>query len=81
MARIPGVRERDDGNAMIVRLPPGPIRDARNAGLQVPRQEWDEGTVKTEFEGVAMLFAYDAYDAAEVSANSVNPARACLDRS
>ncbi|KAI0343353.1 FAD/NAD(P)-binding domain-containing protein [Trametopsis cervina] len=65
MARIPGVRERDDGNAMIVRLPPGPIRDARNAGLQVPRQEWDEGTVKTEFEGVAMLFAYDAYDAAE----------------
>jgi salicylate hydroxylase len=66
MARTVKVKERDVSNAVFIRMPPGPERDARNESARHTRDEWDDGTLKTEFEGLAMLFAYDAYDAAEV---------------
>ena len=66
MARTAKVKERDVSNALFVRLPPGPEREERNDSVRHARDEWDDGGLKTEFEGLAMLFAYDAYDAAEV---------------
>ncbi|KAI0692489.1 FAD/NAD(P)-binding domain-containing protein [Cytidiella melzeri] len=65
IARTTKVRERDVSNAVFLRLPPGPEREERNDSVRHARDEWDNGSLKTEFEGLAMLFAYDAYDAAE----------------
>ena len=66
MERTKQVKERDVSNAVYLRLPPGRARDERNASVRHGRDEWDDGSLKTEFEGLAMLFAYDAYDAAAV---------------
>ncbi|KAI0346928.1 FAD/NAD(P)-binding domain-containing protein [Trametopsis cervina] len=63
--RTAEVKVRDVSNAVFLRMPPGPERDARDADLRHARGEWDDGALKTEFEGLAMLFGYDAYDAAE----------------
>ncbi|KAI0683882.1 FAD/NAD(P)-binding domain-containing protein [Cytidiella melzeri] len=63
--RVEQVRVREASNAAFVRMPPGPDQDARNADLRLARTEWDDGALKTEFEGLAGLFGYDAYDAAE----------------
>jgi hypothetical protein len=60
------VRQRDVSNAQFVRMPPGPEQEARDASFRQPRGEWDEGSLKDEFEGLFELFGYDAYDAAEV---------------
>lgn len=65
-ARVAHVKIREASNAAFVRMPPGPEQDRRNADLRLARQEWDDGALKTEFEGLAELFGYDAYDAAEV---------------
>jgi salicylate hydroxylase len=65
-ARVKQIRIREASNAGFVRMPPGPEQDARNADLRLARTEWDDGALKTEFEGLADLFGYDAYDAAEV---------------
>ncbi|KAI0091564.1 FAD/NAD-P-binding domain-containing protein [Irpex rosettiformis] len=64
MERTKQVKIRDVSNAVFLRLPPGPAREERNASVRHARDEWDDGSLKTEFEGLAMLFAYDAYDAA-----------------
>ncbi len=66
MDRTKKVKERDVSNAVYLRLPPGPEREERNNSVRQARDEWDDGSLKTEFEGLAMLFAYDAYDAAAV---------------
>ncbi|KAI0692644.1 FAD/NAD(P)-binding domain-containing protein [Cytidiella melzeri] len=63
--RTTQVRERDVSNAAFLRMPPGPEKDARNADFRQARGEWDDGALKTEFEGLFELFGYDAYDAAE----------------
>lgn len=67
-ARIVEVRRMDVSNAELVRMPPGPERDARDADITQPRGEWDDGGLQREFEGVAALFGYEALDAADVSA-------------
>ena len=56
----------DISNAAFVRLPPGPERDARDADIRLARDEWDDGSLKHEFEGLAGLFCYEAEDAAQV---------------
>lgn len=61
------VNNVDVSNAILVRLPPGPERDARDASIRQSRKDWDEGALQREFEGVAALFAYEAPDAAMVS--------------
>ncbi|KAI0091408.1 FAD/NAD-P-binding domain-containing protein [Irpex rosettiformis] len=62
--RVKDVRIREASNAAFVRMPPGPEQDARNTHFRMARGEWDDGALKTEFEGLAVLFGYDAYDAA-----------------
>ena len=66
--RTTEVNNMDVSNAAFVRLPPGPERDARNADIRLARDEWDDGALKSEFEGLANLFCYEAEDAAQVSA-------------
>lgn len=61
------VNNVDVSNAKLVRLPPGPERDARDSSIRQSRKDWDDGTLRQEFEGVAALFAYEAPDAAMVS--------------
>ena len=65
-ARCTFVNEMDISNAAFVRLPPGPERDARDSNIRLARDEWDDGSLKREFEGLAGLFCYEAEDAAQV---------------
>ena len=65
--RTTTVNGMDVSNAAFVRLPPGPARDARDAQIRQARDEWDDGSLKQEFEGLAQLFCYEAEDAAQVS--------------
>lgn len=75
--RVKSVRVREESNAAFVRMPPGPEQDARNSHFRMARNEWDDGALKSEFEGLAELFGYDAYDAAAVSlAVDVRPSAA-----
>lgn len=60
------VNNMDISNAELVRLPPCPERDARDADIAIARDLWDEGALKREFEGLAGLFCYEAEDAAQV---------------
>lgn len=64
--RTTTVNNMDISNAAFVRLPPGPERDARDADIRLARDEWDDGSLKHEFEGLAGLFCYEAEDAAQV---------------
>ncbi|GJE93239.1 FAD/NAD(P)-binding domain-containing protein [Phanerochaete sordida] len=64
-ARTKSVNEMDVGNAAFVRLPPGPEAEARNVQIRQARDEWDDGSLKREFEGLAGLFCYEAEDAAQ----------------
>jgi len=64
-ARTTFVNKLDCSNSAYMRLPPGPERDARNATMSAPRDDWDDGGLKNEFEGLVGLFGYDAEDAAE----------------
>lgn len=65
--RTAAVLDTDVSNIVMVQLPPGPERDARNAQLRLARDEWgDDGLLKQEFESLAQLFGYDAEDAAQV---------------
>ena len=67
--RTTEVNSMDVSNAAFMRLLPGPERDARNADIRLARDEWDDGALKREFEGLAILFCYEAEDAAQVSAH------------
>lgn len=60
------VLEMDVSNAAFVRLPPGSEQQARDQQIRMARDEWDDGSLKQEFEGLARLFCYEAEDAAEV---------------
>lgn len=66
-ARTVEVRRMDVSNAAMVRMPPGPEREQRDASIRHARGEWDDGVLQREFEGVAALFGYEALDAADVS--------------
>ncbi|KAH9942535.1 FAD/NAD-P-binding domain-containing protein [Epithele typhae] len=55
----------DWSNARMLVWPEGPAAAARDEDMRRRKDEWDEGTVKKEFEEIAELFLYDAYDAAE----------------
>ncbi|TBU30611.1 FAD/NAD(P)-binding domain-containing protein [Dichomitus squalens] len=59
------VNAADIGNARMVALPDGPLADKRNADMRAKNDDWDEGTLKAQFEEIAEIFAYDAGDAAE----------------
>ncbi|PSR80361.1 hypothetical protein PHLCEN_2v6746 [Hermanssonia centrifuga] len=63
--RTTAVNDMDVSNAAFVRLPPGPEKDARNADIRLARDEWDDGSLKEQFEGLANLFCYEAEDAAQ----------------
>ncbi|TBU59476.1 FAD/NAD(P)-binding domain-containing protein [Dichomitus squalens] len=52
-------------NARTVALPDGPLAEKRNADMRARNVDWDEGTLKAQFEEIAEIFAYDAGDAAE----------------
>ena len=60
------VNEIDISNAAFIRMPLGPEQEARNAACRLQKNEWDDGSLKTEFENLQSLFGYDAEDAAEV---------------
>ena len=55
----------DVGNARMVAMPDGPGAAARDEDMRRRKDEWDEGTLKAQFEEIAEIFAYDAGDAAE----------------
>ena len=54
----------DVGNAQMVAMPDGPAARARDEDMRRRKDEWDEGTLKAQFEEIAEIFLYDAYDAA-----------------
>ena len=54
----------DMGNAKMVAMPDGPMAAARDDDMRRRKDEWDEGTLKAQFEEIAEIFLYDAYDAA-----------------
>ncbi|KAI0741980.1 FAD/NAD(P)-binding domain-containing protein [Daedaleopsis nitida] len=59
------VKLADIGNAQMVAMPAGPAADARDEDMRHAIAEWDEGTLKAQFEEIAEIFCYDAGDAAE----------------
>lgn len=59
------VKLADIGNAQMVSMPDGPAAEARDADMRHRKDEWDEGTLKSQFEEIAEIFLYDAGDAAE----------------
>ncbi|KAI0793854.1 FAD/NAD(P)-binding domain-containing protein [Fomes fomentarius] len=59
------VKLADIGNAQMVAMPDGPAVDARDEDIRHEIEEWDEGTLKAQFEEIAEIFLYDAGDAAE----------------
>ncbi|EKM50084.1 uncharacterized protein PHACADRAFT_46976, partial [Phanerochaete carnosa HHB-10118-sp] len=63
--RTNSTNEMDVSNAAFMRLPPGPGAEARNMQIRQARDEWDDGSLKREFEGLAALFGYEAEDAAQ----------------
>lgn len=63
--RTTAVNNTDISNAAFMRLAPGPEKDARDADIRLARDEWDDGSLKTEFEGLAGVFCYEAEDAAQ----------------
>lgn len=65
--RCKTVREEDVSNAALMRLPPGPDRDMRNATMTAPAtdDQADLGVLKRELDAFAAIFCYEAADAAE----------------
>ena len=63
--RTASVRAADVGTAVMLVLPRGPVQAARDEDLRRRKDDWDEGTIKEQFESIAEIFLYDAYDAAE----------------
>ncbi len=59
------VKLADIANAQMVAMPDGPQADARDEDMRRRKDEWDEGTLKAQFEEIAEIFLYDAGDAAE----------------
>ncbi|KAL1945044.1 hypothetical protein VTO73DRAFT_2671 [Trametes versicolor] len=59
------VKLADIANAQMVSMPDGPNADARDEDMRRRKDEWDEGTLKAQFEEIAEIFLYDAGDAAE----------------
>ncbi|KAH9849843.1 FAD/NAD-P-binding domain-containing protein [Lenzites betulinus] len=59
------MRLADIANAQMVAMPDGPQADARDEDMRRRKDEWDEGTLKAQFEEIAEIFLYDAGDAAE----------------
>ncbi|TBU24709.1 hypothetical protein BD311DRAFT_671189 [Dichomitus squalens] len=59
------VMAADVSNARMMTFPDGPLADKRNADMRAKNDDWDEGTLKAQFEEIAEIFAYDAGDAAE----------------
>ena len=52
-------RHRERGLRLLL-----PAADARDEDMRRRNDEWDEGTLKAQFEEIAEIFLYDAYDAA-----------------
>ncbi|KAH9893223.1 FAD/NAD-P-binding domain-containing protein [Cubamyces lactineus] len=59
------VKLADIANAQMVAMPDGPLAQARDEDMRRRKDEWDEGTLKAQFEEIAEIFLYDAGDAAE----------------
>ncbi|KAI8985783.1 FAD/NAD-P-binding domain-containing protein [Trametes punicea] len=59
------VKQADIANAHMVSMPDGPLAQARDEDMRRRKDEWDEGTLKAQFEEIAEIFLYDAGDAAE----------------
>ena len=64
--RVAAVLKVDIANAKVMRLPPGPARDARNAELGRVRDLLVDSPDKYGLDGLAEVFSYDAEDAAQV---------------
>lgn len=57
------------GKAVLMSLPPGPERDARDAGLRASletgSEKWDEGMLFEQWEQIGREFGYHAREAVE----------------
>ena len=71
--RTAEVNKNEASAAKLCQLPPGPAREARNESMRHSRDNWDDGALKKEFEGIAGLFGYEAEDAAQVRNDSDAP--------
>ncbi|KAH8093950.1 FAD/NAD(P)-binding domain-containing protein [Cristinia sonorae] len=65
--RTKAVKQEELTNTILVHLPPGPERDARNLHMATPATEadWDDSMLQRELANFAGIFCYDASDAAE----------------
>jgi salicylate hydroxylase len=66
IARTVKVKSNDVSDAIFARMPSGTIRDVWNKFVRHARDDWNNEILRSEFDSLAMLFGYDAYDAAEV---------------
>jgi salicylate hydroxylase len=68
-ARCEAVHLSELNNAALVWLPPGPERDARDAGMkkmmEAGHDHWDEGMLREQWDTIAEVFGYNAREAAE----------------
>ena len=59
------VKGADVANARMVTLQDGPDANKRDSDMRAKNDDWgDEGALKAQFEEIAEIFLYDAYDAA-----------------
>lgn len=63
--RTKTVKVKDVQNFQIMWLPPGPMRDARDANLPSADVDMDEGVLKRQLEDLMEIFGYNATDAAQ----------------
>lgn len=60
------VRQGELDNLQLMCLPDGPAADARNEDVsRTGLTDWDDGSLKAQFEAISSIFGYDAGDAAE----------------
>ena len=56
--RTASVRTADVGTAVMLVLPRGPVQAARDEDLRRRKGDWDEGTIKEQFESIAEIFMF-----------------------
>ncbi|EIN05952.1 FAD/NAD(P)-binding domain-containing protein [Punctularia strigosozonata HHB-11173 SS5] len=67
--RCTAVNQREVANKELVQIPPGPMRHNRDEemrkAMQSGHDHWDESKLKKQWDEIAEVFAYNAFDASD----------------
>lgn len=67
--RCTEVNNREVANMKLVQIPPGPMRQARDEAMRqamsAGSERWDETKLRRQWDEIAAVFAYNAFDAGD----------------